>query len=94
MKYRNATQDALLDTVFHAYMKANDSAADIRTMGMVNSFSDSADRYTSLAKEYLFNKQLDSCIRAIHIANYYIVNTQVLLHLKPEDQYQHSRPNY
>lgn len=94
LKARNAKQDSLLDTVFHAYMKANDSVADLRHIEMVHNFSDSADRYTSLANEYLFNKRLDSCIMMIHIANFYIVNTQVLLHIKPEDEWKNSRPTY
>jgi hypothetical protein len=94
LKLRNSIQDTLLDTVFHAYLKANDSVADLRHIEMINNFSDSADKYIFMANGYLFNKSLDSCIRAIHIANFYIVNTQVLLHIKPEDQYQHSRPTY
>jgi len=94
LKSRNAAQDSALDTVFHAYMKANDSVADVRQMETIYKFSDSADRYTGLAKIYLLQKRLDSCIMMIHIANYYIINTQVLLHLKPHDKWEDSRPTY
>jgi hypothetical protein len=90
MKIRATKQDSVLDRIFERYKKAQDSAADIRNIEMINNFSDSADRYGALAAAFLYEKQLDSCIWAIHIADAYITNTQCLLHLKPMDSYKNN----
>jgi len=87
LKDRNQKQDTALEMIFQQYLKANDSAADLRTIEKINQFSDSADKYMALALLYLKKQQLDSCIRIIHIANMYINNTQVLLHIKKTDEW-------
>lgn len=94
LKSRNATQDSLLDKVFGIYRKAQDSVGDANSVKMIRNFSDSADKYISLAQKYILARRLDSCIRAIHTANFYIVNTQVLLHLTPGDRWVQFPPDY
>lgn len=93
-KTRNAAQDSLLERIFQTYLKANDSIADVNHIKMINDFSDSADKYSDSANYYLQSRHLDSCIHMIHIANRYINNVQVLLHIKPQDKWQQEIPSY
>lgn len=94
LKTRNTAQDSVLEMVFQKYLKANDSVADLRNIEMIHNFSDSADKYTAKAMEYLQGQRLDSCIWMIHVSNFYITNTKVLLHIKKSDEYHYEVPKY
>jgi hypothetical protein len=92
LKNRSKSQDSLLDVIFQRYRKAQDSVADIKARSMSIILMDSADRYTSLSAGQIDKQNLDSAIYMIHVANWFINNSQSLLHMGKEWIY--SRPTY